>query len=354
LLLISVVFHTILVMASLSAQLTPSTSQSLLSFSSKTAESQGSAVSVAKSQEKSLFLSVPGVPRNVYETVIPTEQQVSNILDLFCCTKSLGQGSQGSVHAVQFKSHTDTKSQSIFALKLIPISQDADKNLKSLREMGMMQSVQVLPNTLKLFNVYMDSTHFGLLMEAGISLFTLVESRGHLQEDECRWIMFELLQELAHLHDNHIAHRDIKMDNVLLCTDASQRLVPKFIDYGEAVQIGDTDLTYDFVGTLCYLAPERVKPYSGAQARASDIWALGVTCYEMLTGKRCFFGKDDQEVLKKIEKATWHWPPMMEQNQVLSVRARHFVQSALHQAVSKRATARQLLKHAWLRDLHLP
>lgn len=62
------------------------------------------------------------------------------------------------------------------------------------------------------------------------------------------------------------------------------------------------------VGTLCYLCPSRVRTHFGWEIFKSDVFAVGVSAYEMLTGKRCFYGKDEREVLTKITTGQWHWP----------------------------------------------
>jgi len=110
--------------------------------------------------------------------------------------------------------------------------------------------------------------------------------------------------------------------------------------------VDDKEVISEFVGTVCYLAPERFRRYKGYEARMSDMWALGVTCYEMLTGKRCFYGNSDHEVARKIAKNKWHWPRSFSTKH-FSPQCKHFVKSLLTLSVTKRPSARDALMHPW-------
>jgi serine/threonine protein kinase/tetratricopeptide (TPR) repeat protein len=108
--------------------------------------------------------------------------------------------------------------------------------------------------------------------------------------------VLQICAALAHAHANGIIHRDIKPDNVLLTSSG----IVKLTDFGLAHNMDATQPSDDgsIVGTLAYLAPEIIQ---GAQpSPQSDLYALGVLLYELLTGELPFKGADIHNLLNKV------------------------------------------------------
>jgi serine/threonine protein kinase len=106
-----------------------------------------------------------------------------------------------------------------------------------------------------------------------------------LSEEEAAGIMFQICKGLSYLHGIGVAHRDIKLGNVLI----SESSLVQLIDFGFATMSGDTKLT-SFCGTPCYMCPEILKkqPYIGYHA---DVWAAGILLYRLVCGTTPFKGK---------------------------------------------------------------
>jgi serine/threonine-protein kinase len=108
---------------------------------------------------------------------------------------------------------------------------------------------------------------------------------------------------LAHAHAAGIVHRDVKPGNLFLARDTDGREVVKVIDFGIAKQIaaGDVKLTStnDVFGSPQYMAPEQIRGAGRADAR-TDVWALGVVLYELLTGASAFSGESVLELAGSI------------------------------------------------------
>ncbi len=132
---------------------------------------------------------------------------------------------------------------------------------------------------------------------SGLSLGTYLKAQpnGKIPEKTCKKIFKQLTKSLAYMHDLHIAHRDIKLENIILDED----LNPKLIDFGFSTCIQPSDKVKIFCGTPSYMAPEVVerREYRGETA---DIWALGVLLFVSLTGIFPFKGATDEELFKKI------------------------------------------------------
>lgn len=106
-------------------------------------------------------------------------------------------------------------------------------------------------------------------------------------------LMIQVLQALAYLHRRGILHRDLKPDNVLV--KAGQ---VKVLDFGLAVAQDYAHQSNQVVGTLAYMAPEILQGYSATQA--SDLHAVGLMAYEMLTGRYPYLFEDVTQLIELI------------------------------------------------------
>ena len=107
---------------------------------------------------------------------------------------------------------------------------------------------------------------------------------------------------IGYLHSQGIAHRDLKLENILI--DADGYL--KIIDYGLAKMIGQEELSMSFCGTPEYLAPEMVN--RTGHDRNVDWWAIGVLIYEMLIGVTPFYNRNRNMLLMKIKNSKVIFP----------------------------------------------
>jgi serum/glucocorticoid-regulated kinase 2 len=107
---------------------------------------------------------------------------------------------------------------------------------------------------------------------------------------------------IGYLHSQGIAHRDLKLENILI--DADGYL--KIIDYGLAKMIGQEELSMSFCGTPEYLAPEMVN--RTGHDKNVDWWAIGVLIYEMLIGVTPFYNRNRNMLLMKIKNSKVIFP----------------------------------------------
>lgn len=143
---------------------------------------------------------------------------------------------------------------------------------------------------------------FGLFMVMelldGQTLHSKLRQGGRMAPKVACDIMWQVCEALRYIHGRAIIHGDIKSENVFLVRGAAQRRVVKLLDFGLSRPdlgrgMGEVD------GTPEYLAPERIQ--GGPATVASDLYALGIMLYELLTGKLPFTGKLDEVFQQQLE-----------------------------------------------------
>lgn len=152
------------------------------------------------------------------------------------------------------------------------------------------------PGVMKVFRVQ-DPSHLYMVMEwvEGRELRKLLMERRKLPAERAVGIAIGVCKALDYIHAHGVVHRDMKPENIML--DSADRAT--LIDFGIAGRDGARRLTFgslsQIMGTPDYIAPEQVNGKQG-DAR-SDIYALGVMLYEMLTGKTPFRGPNPFAVM---------------------------------------------------------
>jgi formylglycine-generating enzyme required for sulfatase activity len=131
----------------------------------------------------------------------------------------------------------------------------------------------------------------------------LARWRGKMPYDQIRAVFGDVLLAMDDAHTRGVVHRDLKPDNVLVRNDAG-RLRPKIADFGIAKVVEGTTYTVSgaLLGTCRYMSPEQVRTPSLADHR-SDIYSLGITLYELVTGKPPFDGSHFSVMMAHVTNA---------------------------------------------------
>ena len=143
------------------------------------------------------------------------------------------------------------------------------------------------PNIVSVYDVGEENGIYFIVMELvdGITLKDYIVKKGKLQIREALNISVQIAQGLSAAHANGIIHRDIKPQNIII----SRAGKVKVTDFGIAKMAGSNTMTTTAAGTVSYISPEQAR--GGYSDERSDIYSLGITMYEMLTGQVPYEGE---------------------------------------------------------------
>lgn len=191
--------------------------------------------------------------------------------------KPIGDGGFATIYKV-----TSRQYQQDFAVKLIDFSLDDSSSLPASFQAEITALTKLdHPNVIKIFNYFTSETILYIILEycSGGSLKDLINKSGFIKQQVVIELSQQIIRALSFCHTKGIAHRDVKPANILI--DRYGRA--KLADFGLAQHFNKSQRISIFGGSLPYLAPEilQQRPYDPKRA---DVWALGITFYEMAAG----------------------------------------------------------------------
>ncbi|MFZ2658544.1 MAG: protein kinase [Victivallales bacterium] len=212
--------------------------------------------------------------------------------------KSLGAGNSGTVLLGE-------KDGNFYAIKIL--RKDLDPENYAVRLKRFMQESDILkqinhPNIVKLFEFnHDDKTNAPyIIMEyiSGKALSLYIKDKIELAFDQKLYIINQIAYALDYVHQCGVLHRDVKPENILI----TENLTVKLTDFGicKTAESGIT-MTGDVMGSPAYMSPESFDS-AKTQDQRSDIFSLGVICYELFTGVRPFQGDSFYQLLESIRE----------------------------------------------------
>jgi serine/threonine protein kinase len=190
----------------------------------------------------------------------------------------------------------DTRDNRVVALKIPHPDLEADPILfdRFQREAGIGEKLNH-PRVMRVFGGEKRSRVYMVMEWCEGRLLRQILDEGRISRDGAIRITVEVLEALQYAHDHGVVHRDMKPENVMVDDHDNVKL----IDFGIASDSAARRLTYANItatlGTPNYISPEQVKGKRGDGR--SDIYAVGVMLYEMLTGKLPFTGSSPMQVM---------------------------------------------------------
>lgn len=143
------------------------------------------------------------------------------------------------------------------------------------------------PNIVNVYDVGEENGIHYIVMELveGITLKKYIEKKARLSYKEAVSIAIQVSMGIEAAHNNHIIHRDIKPQNIIISKDGKVKVT----DFGIAKAATSNTITSNVMGSVHYTSPEQAR--GGYSDEKSDIYSLGITLFEMLTGRVPFNGE---------------------------------------------------------------
>ena len=257
--------------------------------------------------------------------------------DLYTMGEKIHRGSEGLVNKCYSKIHNRE-----FAVKIVERNSETDE--KVLQEVSIMNQLHH-ENIVGVVDFFEEDHSYFIVMELmeGGDVFDRILSLKNYTEHDARELAKTLLVAVDEIHDNGIAHRDIKPQNIFLEHESCNCRI-KVGDFGFATRVHTPKSITVRFGTPSYVAPEIVKnqPYD----ESCDMWSVGVVIYVMLCGYTPFREKSQEKTFERIKAGAYkfdseHWS-------IISEEAKHLIRGLMCINPDKRLTAKQALKSEWI------
>lgn len=233
------------------------------------------------------------------------------------------------------------------AIKKVTIPPNDIDKIRALRNEANTMKQLDHPNICRLFEFYESGRFFYFVMElmTGGELFDRIMEDGFITENLAAHVMQQAGGALCFAHNQNVAHRDMKPENIVFLDNDRDKNEIKLIDWGLSFHFGAARMTSK-VGSGTYQAPE-VMQAKGAYTQSCDIWSLGVIAYVMLCGKPPFWGST-YEILQSMEYG--NMPMSGDDWEDISENAKDFIKKCLRWNPAQRMTAGDVMQHAWIRN----
>lgn len=216
-------------------------------------------------------------------------ENLKNISDRYKIIEQIGIGGMSYVYKA-----VDTKTDMIVAIKVLKDELSNDEEfIKKFKEEAISSEKIKHKNVVRAYDVVDNGNCHFIVMEYidGITLDKYIRNKGHLSNDETIDLSIQIAEGLKVAHKQGIIHRDVKPQNIVIKNDGT----PKITDFGIARAVSSTTRNISIIGTVHYISPEQARN-ENIDFR-SDIYSLGCTMYEMITGIVPFQGESPVAII---------------------------------------------------------
>ena len=204
------------------------------------------------------------------------------------------------------------------------------------------------PNILKIYEFFKYKKNMFVISElcTGGELFDRLIEVKQFSERVAANIMRQLLSAINFCHENGIIHRDLKPENILIESNNekdSDFFKIKVIDFGTC-ELFQSKMLNEQIGTSFYIAPEVLK---NSYDEKCDLWSCGVILYILLSGSPPFYGRDEEEIFRKILFCHYSFKYSIWDD--ISKEAKDLISKLLELDPKKRLSAKNALEHNWFK-----
>ena len=182
------------------------------------------------------------------------------------------------------------------AIKVLKREYKEDANfVRKFRSEAQAAAGLIHPNVVNVYDVGEDRGLYYMVMELveGITLKEYIERKGRLSHKETISIAIQMCSGIGAAHKAEIIHRDIKPQNIIISKDGKVKVT----DFGIAKALSSNTVSTNAMGSVHYTSPEQAR--GGFSDQRSDIYSIGITLFEMVTGRVPFDGETTVEVAMK-------------------------------------------------------
>ncbi|XP_071107647.1 testis-specific serine/threonine-protein kinase 2-like [Haliotis cracherodii] len=203
-------------------------------------------------------------------------------------------------------------------------------------------------NIIKCHEILESPTSCCIVIEyaGGGSLLERLQEDGQMEEEEARRMFRQTARAVHYCHHQGVAHRDLKLDNILLSRCGGMTRV-KLSDFGFSTRVLDSEgrkvLSVNFCGSAPYTAPEVLQKSCPYDALAADVWSLGVILYSMLYFRMPFNDSDMDVMIQHQLQRDVTFPAIHS----ASVTCKGLIKVMLEPEVENRVTVDSVLESHW-------
>ena len=194
----------------------------------------------------------------------------------------VGTGGMSTVYRAK-----DERLKRFVAIKVLKSDYSSDQNFVSkFRAEAQSSAGLTHPNIVSVYDVCEDDGRYFIVMELveGITLKEYINLNGRLNMSQAIDFSIQIASGLEAAHEHHVIHRDIKPQNIIVSKSGNIKVT----DFGIAKAATSTTMSTTGIGSVHYISPEQAR--GGYSDERSDIYSLGITMYEMVTGRVPFEG----------------------------------------------------------------
>ncbi|GME92757.1 unnamed protein product [[Candida] boidinii] len=274
--------------------------------------------------------------------------------DLYEIHRTLGTGSFGAVHHVIRKD-----SRKHYAMKII-LKSTLKNQRKIVEDEILFLATLKHPNIVKFEDWFEDFYQFYIVtgLAKGGELFERLVKRNIYTEVNAAAIISQLLSAVKYLHKHNVAHRDIKLENILYLNESEDSPIV-LADFGIAKKLAnDKEKIFGVSGSFGYMAPE-IFTSAGygdlygigkhGYTKSCDIWSVGIVTHYLITGHSAIKSDNIHDFLKEVENNSFLFDQQDSFWQLISIEAQDFLLKCLDIDNIRRPETDQLLDSPWIK-----